>query len=259
MQTLHLFDELFQRACRWLQNGQERPAVALLHRLAAFPDLPDDLAEQLHARLAEYYLRRRHYRRARRHLTIALGYRPTAARYHFLLGLALHHDPAGDLERAAHHYAQALARCPRQVRLLLEAGQLALMRGLEDEGLHLLQRAAELAPDEASVLRRVVQGLCQCGKPDEALRVIRLARFRNPDCPRLQQLASDLQLQLLRRDQQYARLNEEEAGPVLLPFLRPVSGQADELPSQPRLDSAESLPGPHLVRLPRPMSYRRAP
>jgi tetratricopeptide (TPR) repeat protein len=241
--TLNLFEQLLARARRCQEAGQISQALSSLRRLARFPDLPADVAEEVQARLGEFWLRRRRFRRARRHLAAALGYRPDSPRYHFLLGLALHHDPAGDLARAARHYRRSLHLSPRQPRCLAEAGLLAITRGREDEGLDLLRRAAALAPADAGIVGKFARGLGQCGRPNEGLRAVRAALFRQPRCPRLRRLWVDLELSGLHRRQEMARAHAARGDePVLLPFIRLV-GKVTASPTFERADAPASRPG----------------
>jgi Flp pilus assembly protein TadD len=259
MVTLNLFTQLLARARNFHDGGHSLHALSILRRLASFRDLPADVAEEVHARLGEAWLRRRRFRRARRHLTVALRHRPDCARYHFLLGLALHHDPAGDLARAARCYRRCLRLAPDHLRCLTEAGLLALLRGRHDKGLDLLRRAAESAPDDAGILDKLVQGLCQTGQSEEAVRLVRSALFRHPRCPRLRRVWIDLEIMLLRRRQETARARQDPTdGPVLLPFIRLV-GKLTPSPKTGGEDEPAALPGPHLVRIRPRRSRRRVP
>jgi tetratricopeptide (TPR) repeat protein len=252
--TLNLFDHLLARARRHHLAGQRRPALDLLRKLTSFPDLPVALAAEAHALTGEILLRRRHYRRARRHLRQAARLRPAVARHHFLLGFAWHHDPEGDLARAERHYRRSLALQPRQPRCLGELGQLVLACGRADEGVALLGRAAEIAPADAAVVRRLADGLTQAGRPDEALEAARSGLFQAPRCPRMRQVWIDLQLARVRRRQQTAAAAADTTA-VILPFVRLVREMAEG--RRPvREEDARPLAGPHFVRL-RPREVRR--
>lgn len=248
MHTLNLFAHVLDRVRRYQQANQLVRAHAILRRLARFRNLPAEIAEQVEVRLAEGLLRRRRFRAARRHLRAALRHR-VCARYHYLMALACHHDPHGDLDRAARHYRRALRLSPRWVRCLTEAGLLDIARGCSERGLGLLRRAADLAPDDVLTIGKLARGLCRSGRPEEASTVIRLARFRAPRCPRLQQLAADLQVSLLRRRQETGRLGtRDDRAPVLLPFVRLLSFPHAAAPLR-HDGAAAALPGPHLIRL----------
>jgi Flp pilus assembly protein TadD len=257
--TLNLFDELLLRARRLHEAGQARDALSVLTRLVSFPELPPAVAEQAHALQGEILLKKRRLRPARRHLRTALRYRPDAARYHFLLGLALHADPNGDREQAARHYQRSLKLSPGQTRCRGESGLLAIEQGRTEEGLALLRQAVEQSAADAGAVARLVKGLFQAGRPDEALSEVRKALFQSPRSPALRKLWLDLQFAGIRRQQmmQAAGARGEEE-PVILPFVRPAD--TTPAPSTPwRHDAAAALPGPHLVRIRSRVSRRRAP
>jgi Flp pilus assembly protein TadD len=258
-ETLNLFDELLLRARRLHAAGQWRKALDVLAQLRRFAVLPARVAEQGQALQGEILLKKRRYRAARRHLRAALGYCPDSARYHFLLGLALHADPAGDRDRAARHYRRSLELAPTQTRCRGEAGLLAIERGQTDEGLALLREAVEQAPEDPAVIARLVKGLCQAGQPDEALTTVQMARFRFRRDPRLQQLWIDLQFSAVRREQEMTALTDRERDePTLLPFV-PAADSGERGERKWRHDEAAALPGPYLVRMRSRMDRRRAP
>jgi Flp pilus assembly protein TadD len=252
--TLSFFEQQLQRARHCQQTGRSADALVHLQRLASFGDLPPAVAEEVQARLGELHLKRRRFRRARRHLLAALAFAPDNPRYHHLLGLALAHDTHGDLNRAWRHYRRALELAPGKARWRGEAGLLALRLGRTDDGLALLRRAHEQAPEDTAVLAKLVKGLCLAGLPDEAERLVRLARFRSPRCGALAQMWFALRLAGVRRQQETAaaaRRGEDE--PVLLPFI------AVEVAAGMRYDGAHALPGPHRIRLRARRGCRRTP
>jgi tetratricopeptide (TPR) repeat protein len=251
--TVCFFDSLLAQARRLQQAGQSSQAIAILTRLAAFADLSADRAAEVQARLGELHLKQRRYRKARRHLRRALGLAPDSARLHHRLGYCHGNDPRGKAELALRHYHRAIDLDPDRARWRSEGGLLAVRLGRPEEGLALLRQAHEQAPDDLTVLGRLVKGLCQCGQSDEALRVVRLARFRAPRCSRLQKLQADLLLARLRRTQQ-TEAARREASPVLLPFVRAEV----ETTNAARYDELHALPGPHLVYV-RARTGRRVP
>ncbi len=255
MTVLNFFEQLLVRAHRCHEVGRRAEALALLGRLGRFADLPQPLAEKVRDRLGVWHLKRRHFRKARRHLLAALALDPDNPRRHRLLGLCLAADPTGDLDRAWRHYRRVLSLAPNHTRWRAEAGLVAVRLGRVDEGLLLLRQAHEQAPDDPRILGKLVKGLGLAGQPDEAVRLVRLARFRAPRCPRLGRLWFDLRLAEARRVQQTAAAGVENE-PVLLPFPDPSGA---EVAGGMRYDGAHALPGPHLVRLRGRRGCRRAP
>src|SRR5205085_6029856 len=104
--------------------GRTGDAHRILLRLAGLRTLPPEVAEMSQAMLAEIYLKRRQYRRARRSLTAALVHRPDCARYHYLIAQAWQDDDRPDRERAREHYARSLELDPEQPECLSRLGLL---------------------------------------------------------------------------------------------------------------------------------------
>jgi Tfp pilus assembly protein PilF len=222
--TLNLVDHVLAMGRRFQEIGRQRDALTLLTRLSDFRHLPADAAEETQARLAELHLKRRRFRRARRHLTAALRHQPDNARYHYLMATALQMDDEGNLERAADHYRRALELDPGHVKCLADFGLLLVRQGQAEEGVARLREAVEKAPDDAEVLGKLVKGLRLAGRSDEARQAVRLALFRHPHAPRFRQLWNEYQFHHARQQCEAARLKragaDEEA--VLLPFVRVV-------------------------------------
>jgi tetratricopeptide (TPR) repeat protein len=255
--TLCLFDELLTRGRRLQQAGQATAAVVCLERLLALAGVPGLCAAEAHQRLGEIALKRRLFRRARRHLLSAIRLWSENPRAHFLLGLAWSQDPEGDAHKAARHYRRALKLSPQLARCRGELGLVLLRLGEPEEGLELLREAAEQAAGDAGAAGRLVKGLLLCGRPDEAMAAVRAALFRAPRCARLRKLWIDLQLAALRRDRETSAASQREPGAVVLPFLRPVAETTVEGAAR---HAGHALAGPHLVRLRAPArGWRRAP
>jgi tetratricopeptide (TPR) repeat protein len=254
--TLNLFEHLLSQGVRLQQSGQSADARRVLSRLAEFREMPPDICEEVQVRLALLALKRRHFTRARRHLTAALNMQPSSARYHFLMATACRADDTGDLERARHHFARSLELSPDQPRTLADSGLLLLRMGHMDEGLGQLRRAAELAPDEVAIVDKLAKGLCRLGRAEEARSVLRESLFRNPRCPRFARLWSNFQFLQARRNQEVKTLHENPVDqPTLLPFVRSQQDTKDSAPT--RQDDAHSLSAPHRLRVVRHAEPRR--
>lgn len=226
--TLNFTDHLLAMGRKYQHAGRDREALYVLGRLARCGAVPSEKAEEAQSRLAEIYLRLRRYRRARRHLTALLVYRPDNAHYHYLMATALVGDVQGDRERAAEHFRRSLALDPNQSHCLRGYGLLALRLGQSEEGLKALYRAVELNPADPEALADLAEGLSQEKRPDEVRRALLAARFRNPRDRRFQQLWQDFQFEVLRHEQEAAGRDEaadaDEDAPALLPFIRPEPG-----------------------------------
>ncbi len=257
--TLNLVDSLLTAARRYQSLGREHDATEALERLAGFRELPEGVAEEVQARLAELRLRHRKFRKARRHLTAALGHRPDNARYHYLMGTAVEGDARADPERALEHYRRSLKSDPDQPQCLGKCGLLAVRQGQTEEGLRCLRRAVELAPTDPAPLEQMVRGLRLADQPDEARRALRVALFRNPRDARFRRLWDGARFQEVRRAQESERRRAGRAcpddGPVLLPFRPTASGPR---PKVVRQDGPSPIQPPHTGRKGRLSDQRHA-
>jgi tetratricopeptide (TPR) repeat protein len=249
--TLNLVDHLFAAATRSQEQGRLREAVRLLTRLASFRELPADAAEQAQARLAELQLKRRKFKRARRHLAAALQHAPDEARYHYGMATALAHDSDSDLERAADHYRRSLELDAEQVKCQYEYGLLQVRLGQTEEGLERLRRAVEQAPADADAVSKLAKGLRLSGRTEAAGAALRAALFRNPRVPRFRKLWNEFQFQQLRQKQDHERVRRAAArrldNAVILPFVQPTD--KPPVTTEPRSDEPTTVAPPPRLRL----------
>lgn len=236
--TVNLVDGILAMGRRYQEVGRHRDALTILTRLSRFHFLPAEAAEETQSRLGEIYLKRRKYKQARRHLTAALRHQPDNVRYHFLLATARCAEDGSDLERAAEHYRRVLELDPGHVKCRADYGNLLLRLGQTEEGLALLRKAADQAPEDVEVLGKLVKGLRLSGRSEEAGSVLHGAMFRNAKSPQFRKLWNEFRFQQVRRrrDVQHLQQAENEAEgeqPVLLPFVRidTETSQASDCPT----------------------------
>lgn len=247
---LNLADRLLAIGRNYQTLGRTHDAAVTLKRLAGLRELPPEVVEEAQARLGEIQLDRAKYSRARRHLAAALRCHPDSARYHYLMALAIDSSDKGDPQRAAEHYRRSLELEPEQPLCLGRYGSLLLTLGKRDEGLECLRRAVDLAPSDPDAVSKLAAGLRLGGQLDEARAVLREAMFRNNRDARFRRLWNDFQFQQARQVQETKRIGiDPEAGPVLLPFVRPETASAGETTRLPggrtiRLDTAAPLSAP---------------
>ncbi len=238
--TLNLADRLLELGTHYRDLGRAGDAHEVLSRLLSFRTLPPEIACQAQVALAEIHLARRRYRKARRHLAAALQIEGAlgteAARLHYLMAVACREDDQGNLRRSAIYYGRSLELDPDDVRCRGEYGLVLLHLGRTEEGLKHLERAHDEAPNDLDTLSRRLRGLRRAGRLDEARTLLRQSRFRFPRNPRYEKLATDFQFQILRQEQEFARLQADPLtdadAPVLLPFVR---HEAHDGPRRPAL------------------------
>src|SRR5207237_185397 len=164
-------------------------------------------------------------------------------------------DPKGDRDLALEHYRRCVEFDPKDAWYHCDAGLFALRHGAADEGLTYLQRAVELAPDDATLVGDVVRGLQDEGHFEEARQIARAGLFGNGRDARFQRLWNDCRFQELHHRQQRLRKRRlartaAAEGRVFLPFLR----LTEETPTGRKLlrhDGPSRTPPPHLLRLSR--------
>jgi tetratricopeptide (TPR) repeat protein len=251
--TLNLCECLLQMGRDWQSAGRLIEASRVLQRLAGFRDQPAAVAEETHSRLANIFLLLREFKKARRHLTAVLFFRPSHAPYYYQLASALHHDDQADPARAVRYYRQALRLDPDQPGWWSEFGRLLLQIGKTQKGVGALRKAARLDGDNPVIIARLVEGLCLADRAADARKILRDARFRNPSDPRFRKLWNDFQFRQVHESQAEPPAAAE---PVILPFVRRASLPVAPAPAAPagrivRLDQA-SAPAPHLRPVRRP-------
>jgi Tfp pilus assembly protein PilF len=250
--TLNLCECLLQMGRDWQAAGRLVEASGVLQRLAGFHDVPAAIAEETHSRLATIFLQLREFKKARRHLTSVMFFRPSHAPYYFQLASALHHDDEADPSRAVRYYRQALALDPDQPRWWADFGRLLMQIGKPGKGVVALKKALSLDADNPVIVAKLVEGLCLADRAGEARKVLRDARFRNPRDLRFRKLWNDFQFRQVHESQFEAPVAPD---PVILPFVLRAAlptPQAANEPKAPkgrivRMDQA-SKPAPHLPK-----------
>ncbi|MCI0639480.1 MAG: tetratricopeptide repeat protein [Gemmataceae bacterium] len=257
--TLPFFDRLLDYGRSLQRLGQTAKAGQHFAHLLRFPNLPAEIAEEVHFRLAEMHLSAERYKKARRHMSIALTYQPEYAAYHYLMAAAIEDDEQCDPRRALKHLHQAAELDPDNADYQLDYGLAALRLGKRQTGLRALRQVVKLAPDDPEMLESVCEGLRQANKEDEAKTLLRAALFRNPHDGRFRVAWERFQFQLLRAQQQ----DERRPAPTIadahaiLPFVRPVPAPAQGDRSL-RHDAPATTPGPHWPRSPRKARSKKA-
>jgi tetratricopeptide (TPR) repeat protein len=220
---LNLAETLLARGRHYQDLGRSQDALRIFNQLSGFRMLPPEVAEETQFRLAELYLLRGKFRKARRLLTAALTNEPGNAMAHSLMALSFAEDPRGDKQLAAEHYRRSLRLDPSQPDILAEFGLFALRLGQTDEGLRCLRQASELAPDDPDIVQMVVEGLQEADRAEEARLFLQAALFRNSRDTRFRKLWDDFRFHHLRLEQErsrrQARAVQEVDEPALLPFI----------------------------------------
>lgn len=253
--TLTLLDSGWASARALARAGRRTDALALIGRLLARPAAVAADARRL---AGELELEAERYGAARRHLRAAAALEPGHAGTHYKLGLAHERDPHGDDRRAAVRFKTASELEPANPLYRAAFGRAAVRCDRVKLGVRALLAAAEAAPGNVPLLRVVVGGLLEAGKPALARGVVEKARFLCPADRELNAIRGRVRFEIARRRQQNERRKQDapfatEGEFVLLPFVRVVGGSGRAAtPGTVRFDRG-SQPRPHLTRM---RSYR---
>jgi hypothetical protein len=249
--TLTILHSGWASARALARGGRRTDALALIDRLLSRPDLPTPLAADAHRLAGELELNAERYTAARRHLRAAAALEPNHAQTHYRLGLAQERDPHGDDRRAAVRFKKASESEPGNPLYRAAFGRAAVRCDRVKAGVRALLAAADAAPGDVPVLRVVVGGLLEAGKPAAARRVVAHARFLCPDSRELGGLWEQVRFESARRRQQNERSKQDapfatDGEFVLLPFVRVVGGGSGKAGVIRR--DRMSKPRPHLPR-----------
>jgi tetratricopeptide (TPR) repeat protein len=258
--TLNLIDMLLNSGRHLHGIGRNQEALDVLTRLADFRKLPTHVVEEIQTLLADLYMQRENYPKARRHLTSLLALRPLKAQYHYLMGLAIEEDDDADLKRAEQYYALAAELEPDNAAYWVDYGTYLLRIGNRKMGLKAIRKAYALDTHDPDIVAQVAEALRNEDRFEEAGTKLRAAFFSNHGDERFHRLWQQHQFQMIREEQQQKQRVAlgRKKGPVILPFAPAAStGKYADLGEKTiRIDQAEPLPGP---KSPMPVPFRRPP
>jgi tetratricopeptide (TPR) repeat protein len=250
--TLNFMDRLLARGETSIRQGRDHDALGILHRLVCFQQLPLDTAIEAQVQLAEIHQRRGEYRKARRHLQIALAGKPACARYHYLMANIHDEDENGDPGRALYHYRRACNLEPKDPTYHCDYGLCLISLDRTEQGLRHLQQAVALAPENPRFVRHLALALLDNAQPNQARRAVLMARFRNPRDRQLQKLWEDLcfwEAERAQHEQHAEQLKVAGSGPSILPLIRgePTrrAAHSPDSASVIRMDKGAPFRGPH--------------
>lgn len=259
--TLTLIQTGWESICATAEGGRKADALAQLDRLLARPDVPADILREGGRLAAELALDTGRFASARRHLKTAVALDATDARVRFLAGRAWEEDPDGCDRRAALAFRRAVRLDGTNPLYRAAFGRAAVRCGKVRFGAREMVAAAEQAPDRLDVVRVVVRGLIEAGRPTAAQQVLAKAQFLNPRNAELVSFGTRVRFEAARRTRRQVEKTREstraaqdaqlarDGDRVLLPFIRIAGGtQAKRDEGMVRTDVV-SFPRPHLGRI----------
>jgi tetratricopeptide (TPR) repeat protein len=258
--TLNLVDILLTTGKHLFTMGRSHEALQPLTKLAGFRKLPDHVNEQLQALLAEIYLEKGEYKKARRHLTAAIAANPLEANYQFLMAIALVEDEGADFARAEAHFARAVEFDPDEAAYWLDYGSYLFKICKNKDGLRAIRKAYALDVKNIAIVSQVAEVLRREGFYEEATTKLRAALFENSGDQRFRQLWQQHQFEMIFIEQDHAArgLDKTPGKPVILPFkLEPRLERFQSIGGKTiRIDQAQERREPTNKR---PLPFRRPP
>jgi len=253
--TLNWFDALLASARRQFESHQYGEVCRMLGRLAMPAGERFQDSEEILSLFVEASLKLGRFKDARRSARALIADNADVAKYHHLLARAIESDPQVDCRHAAKHYRRAIELDPRNIEYLCDAGEFAVSLGRDETGLAWLRRAHDLAPDSMPVLKKLVEGLCEAERLDEARELMRNVQFRHGRSPEYQEMRSSVEFRILNASQDNAVVEDEQR--TVLPFVRIVA--AEKRPARKWRADAAATSRPHFPRVLRRSQARHAP
>lgn len=260
--TLTLIQTGWESVQATAESGRKSDALARLDRLLARPDVPADITLAGHKLAGELALDTGRFALAQRHLKALIALDSTDARTRYLAGRAWEEDPDGCDRRAAICFRKAALLDGTNPLYRAAFGRAAARCGKVRHGVREMLAAADQEPGDVDVVRVVVGGLLEMGKPGSARRVLTKAMFFRAGHPELAALGERTRFETARRAQRQAaktRGNTRDAQDaqfatdgdrVLLPFIRIADGTGAKSASGETVRTdVVSFPRPHLGRL----------
>jgi len=258
--TLNLVDILLTTGKQLFTLGRSHEALTPLTKLAGFRKLPDHVNEQLQALLAEIYLEKGEYKKARRHLTAAIAANPLEANYQFMMAIALTEDDDADQTRAEAYFARAVEFDADEPAYWIDYGSYLFKLGKTKTGLHAIRKAYALAVKNVAIVGQVAEVLRREGYYEEAATKLRSALFENSGDQRFRQLWQQHQFEMIfiEQDRKRRGLDMTPDKPVILAFpTEPRQPKYQAIGGKTiRIDDAEDLREPTNKR---PLPFRRPP
>lgn len=229
-----------------LDLGRPHDARTILEQLLSMPELETGLRLETLRTLGQIEFHAGRYRRARRCLRQAMELAPGNAALYEQLALTIEADGTTPLATGlkAIHRAVKIDRLEPRFGAVL--GRIALAMGKRKLARKAFRHVARLNPTSVSVLETLVTGFMQLELPQEATKLLMLARAEMANSPALRSLWDRLRFELVRSNQE---LNAAE--PKLLPF---PAGQTSAKPARitgegiVRVDRASTAGFPHILR-----------
>ena len=234
------------RGRHMLELGRPQDARGVLEHLISMPDLEPRLRLETLRTLNQIEFQAGRHRRARGYLRQAIELAPTDPELYELFALNIEADGSAKLATALKAIRRAIQIDPLEARFWALRGRLALAVGKRRLARKSFRRLARLAPTSLSVLETAVTGFMQLRLPEEAVKLLMIARSEHENPASLGRLWKLLKFEVVRMNQE---LDADDAVVLLVPT--PIAATtATRVPGEGivRVDRGSAGPVPHVIR-----------
>lgn len=223
--TLALVPSLLDTCSELLKSNRIDDARRLLTRLLNRADLTPAVASRANFLLARLQYHDSQFADAQEMAARAVDTEPGDADHHFLLAQAIEReaerDPKGEedvYDRILHHYRAAHELDPNDPLKAVALGR-CLLRGGDEQGLQLLERAFSEHPTMPNVILALIDGLIESGRGQDAELLITQVSYRCEDLPECRTLRDQLRQRAreLRLFHPHSRREDDEQVEII-PF-----------------------------------------
>ena len=244
---LDFHQRILARGRHMLDLGRPQDARSVLEHLVSMPDIDVGMRIETLKTLNQIEFQAGRYRRARAYLRQAIELSPTDPDLYEQFALNIEADGSTPLKIAVKAIRLAVKFDSLEPRFWALQGRLALAVGKRKLARKSFRKVARLLPTSIAVLEMAVTGLTQLRMPEEAARLLMLARAEHEQPAVLRNLWERLRFEVVRMNQ-----DESTDEPVVLKF--PELASASQVSKRSsgdgivRVDRGSMLGSPHILK-----------
>lgn len=245
--TLDFHHRILARGRHMLDLGRPQDARSVLEHLMSMPELDVRLRIETLKTLNQIEFQAGRYRRSRVYLRQAIELAPNDPEFYELFALNIEADRTTRLTVALKAIRKAVILDSLEPRYWALQGRLALAVGKRKLARKSFRRAARLCPTALNVLEMMVEGFMQLRLPEEAVKLLMIARAEHEQPSTLKLLWERLRYEVVRLNQ-----DENAESPVILSFPVLLSGSSNPRRGKGegivRVDRGSKTGMPHIIR-----------
>ncbi len=233
------------RGRHMLDLGRPQDARVILEQLLSMPAADGPFRLEILRTLSQIEFHANRHRLARAYLRQAIALAPGDANLLELFALNIEADGSTRLKRGLKAAGRALRIDPREPRFAALLGRIAMAMGKRRLARRAFRRVAKLNPTAVDVLGTAMTGFLQLGLPQEAMKLLMMARVEMENCVELRTLWDRLRFELGR-----GRHRDIADAPAVLsfPVNRVSTGTRPPGDGILRADRGSAVGAPHILR-----------